>query len=607
MQGSWDVQAGPTETMGVAMAGGTTTLEGGADRSNGRSWALALALALGIVLVVCLVMPPVYAMGDDYVQDLYLRGGYWGVRTSLMPYSLVGFSYPVAALYLLAPAVAWFPLALLALIAGAFAYAYRMVLSSRVGRPLRLALLVAFAALEALACLYFTYTAVALLATAAGCSWVSSRWVMSRRDRICPSDLLAVLLAFEGFSLRPESGLAALMFLAPLGLWMLLRNRNARGFALVGVALALMGASFCLTRLAYASTPGWETFSQDFSKAQAIVDYTRIDDQVAREAAPQLSSNDLDMLYYFQFVDSNVFDRATMEALDGVVPSYGLSSLVSAVTGRKAITAFLALVLVLLYATAVVLARAQRAPGDVRAAMLGVPTTALLFLAVVYLRNRLKMQVFMPLPASCLMVLVACLAPGAGRAGARGGAPGAHARPSAEADAPGSAKAALALGLSFCLVAGLVCLAYVRPVRRQVQEPVTQRSLQYLEDHQDELILFNYSQTALTNTDAFAFDSWDVPENAALVGSYEEYSSPWREWLARHGYSLDGFLGYLVQGTPDGRQVRAVATDRMAQCLQTYLQEHYAQGATVTRSSLEDLGEWPAVSGNLYVWSFSLS
>lgn len=78
-------------------------------RASVRQVAFCLGVSVAIVVLVCLVQVPKYAMPDDFMQDLYARGAYFDTPGFLMLYSLVGFSAPLAGLYALFPTVPWFP------------------------------------------------------------------------------------------------------------------------------------------------------------------------------------------------------------------------------------------------------------------------------------------------------------------------------------------------------------------------------------------------------------------------------------------------------------------------------------------------------------------
>lgn len=136
--------------------------------ASARTVAACLAVSVAIVALICLVQVPKYAMPDDFMQDLYARGAYLDTPGFLMLYSLVGFSAPISWLYALLPAVPWYPVALLSLIAISFAAVGVTVVSARVPAPLKVFLAGALALCEVMATVYLTYTIVAFIACAAG-------------------------------------------------------------------------------------------------------------------------------------------------------------------------------------------------------------------------------------------------------------------------------------------------------------------------------------------------------------------------------------------------------------------------------------------------------
>ncbi len=320
--------------------------------ASARTVAACLAVSVAIVALICLVQVPKYAMPDDFMQDLYARGAYLDTPGFLMLYSLVGFSAPISWLYALLPAVPWYPVALLSLIAISFAAVGVTVVSARVPAPLKVFLAGALALCEVMATVYLTYTIVAFIACAAGVVLVLRRAAFCRPQGFRASDVLAFALIVEGFSLRPESGAAALVLFVPFLVWALACNRNARTMAFAVGVVAAMGLSYAAGMIAWRITPGWEEFQQTFKAAQAVADYPVVDYEDVQQVAPELSQTDVDMIYEFIFVDADTYSLETFQALDGVVEGYGFATMLAGMVARVSFTAFAFGLLVVLAATA---------------------------------------------------------------------------------------------------------------------------------------------------------------------------------------------------------------------------------------------------------------
>ena len=580
-------------TSGTTSCVGETAGPAGGDargrKGPWRRWLAPFALSILIVALVCLVRVPKYATPDDFVQDLYVRGAYWGNSGILMLYSLVPFSAPVSLLYDLAPAGMWFPLVLLAMVCLGFVMAYDIVLDACPDTRLRILLLGFLAVCEALVTAYFSYTVVAFVAVGGGMARLAYRWAMSRRDRLAASDVVCLLLTIEGFSLRPESGLAAAMVFIPFLVWMLVRNRYLRGFALVLATCLLAAASYGMTRVAYDTTPGWEDFRAMYTSSRAIADYPAVDKDEAARVAPDLSSNDVDMIYEFLFVDSNVYGLSDFQALDRIVPSYGVGALVSAVTQRPAFVGYLGLMLVTLFILAALLVHSGPRGGLEAVFRMGVPLAVAVWFLIFLLRARLKMQVLLPLFVVGVMALAATCS-----------------LDRADDESAGDRRLGwlpiAACALSLLMVAGLTARTAILPVQRSLGIRLTEDTQAYVDDHAEELVVFPHSQGILINSDIFAFEGWDLPDHVVLESGYEYWTSAWAGWLDAHGYSRDGFMAYLVEGTPDGRQAVCICTEEQAERIRVYLEEHYAP--SVGKEAVANLGSGTQTDGDECVWRF---
>lgn len=554
-------------------------------RASVRQVAFCLGVSVAIVALVCLVQVPKYAMPDDFMQDLYARGAYFDTPGFLMLYSLVGFSAPLAGLYALFPAVPWFPVSLLALIVVSFAVMDVIALLSRVRTPLRVFLLCALSLCEIMVTVYLTYTIVAFLALAAGVALVLRRAAFRRPTGVRSSDVLAFALIILGFSLRPESGLAALALFAPFLVWALVRNRNLATMLMALGVVAAMGISWVAGMLAWHLTPGWEEFEPTFRAAQAIADYPVADYDDIQRVAPELSQTDVDMIYGFLFVDADTYSLETFQKVGEVVSGYGLNTMVEGILARPSFTAFVLGLVIVLFATAGFICASRRYRGAARALTLSVPVLALLEFLLIFLRARLKVHVFLPVFVVALLALVVCcLAPEEGEGRPEGAFLG-WVVPAAGV-------------VAYAGVLGLLWLTYVRPLQASLANDMTSAAEAYLASNADTTVLFTQTQGILTNGDIFAFDAWEQPDNAVFIGGYEYYTPSWQTYLERSGLSRSGYLSNLV----DSEDMVTASYESQAELIATYLTEH--TGTDVRAERLDTLGETTQTGEQVAIWRY---
>lgn len=560
--------------------------EPAADRASWRQVVACLAVSVAIVALVCLVQAPKYAMPDDFMQDLYARGAYFDTPGFLMLYSLVGYSAPLAGLYALAPSVPWYPLSLLALIAVSFAVMGAIALLARVRTPLRVFLLCALLLCEVMVTVYLTYTIVAFLALAAGVALVLRRAAFCRPEGLRASDVLAFALIVEGFSLRPESGLAALALFAPFLAWALARNRNARTMLMALGVVAAVGLSWAAGMLAWHHTPGWEEFEQTADAARSIADYPVVDYADVQRVAPELSQTDVDMIYGFLFVDEDTFSLETFQRVGEMVSGYGLDTMLGAILARPSFTAFALGLVVVLFATAGYVCASRRHRGAALALTLSVPVLALLEFLLIFLRARLKIHVFLPVFVVALFALVVCcLVPEEGEEGRAEGVFLGRVVPVAGV-------------LAYAGVLGLLWLTYVRPLQASLANDLTPAAEAYLADNADTTVLFTQTQGILTNDDVFAFDAWEQPDNAVFIGGYEYYTPSWQTYLERSSLSRKGYLANLV----DSEDMVTASYESQAELIAAYLTEH--TGSDVRAERVETLGETTQTGEQVAIWRY---
>lgn len=567
----------------------TQAAEGEPSRAEWGVVAACIAVAVAIVALVCLIQMPKYAMPDDFMQDLYARGAYFDTPGYLMLYSLVAFSAPISWLYALIPAVPWFPVALLALIAISSAAMGVVVLSSRAATPLKVFLAVALALAEVMVTVYLTYTIVAFVATAAGVALVLRRAAFCRPRGFRASDVLSFALIVEGFSLRPESGFAAIALFVPFLVWAIICNRNARTMAFAMGVIAAVMVSYAAGIIAWRVTPGWEEFEQTFKAAQAIADYPEVDYADVQEVAPELSQTDVDMIYEFLFVDADTYSLDTFQRVGTVVEDYGIPTMLSGIVARISFTAYVFGLVVVLFATAGFICAARRLSAGACALAFSIPIIAVCEFLVIFLRARLKIHVFLPVFVVALFALaVCCLIPTKGEDDE-----------SAHRLGTFLGRVVPALGVvAYAGALGLLCLTYVRPLQASLANDLTPRAEAYLAAHEDELVLFTNTQGIVMNDDIISFDSWEQPENAVFIGGYEYYTPSWETFLARVGLTRDGFLLNLV----DADDMVTVSYSYQAELIATYLSEH--SGSKVAAEQVESLGETTSGGEGISVWRY---
>ncbi len=271
-------------------------------------------LALLPVVALCLLHAPVYATPpDDFVQELFARGQFQAAASSLMPYTLVLVSAPLSALYQLAPQVPWYALMLLAMLVVSFWIAWSQLFSLGLTRARLGCLGAVLLSCEIVCVWYFTYTIVAFIVLAAGLMLIMPRAVFGDAGRPSLADIAGYVLVALGFSLRPESGVAALVLFAPFLVWALVRSRRAGTLLRAVAVIAVIAISYGAGQAAYRVTPGWEDFPSYLDAGRKVLDTQRMDVSRVREQAPELSDNDVAMMYDWDFVDHEVFSTDLFE------------------------------------------------------------------------------------------------------------------------------------------------------------------------------------------------------------------------------------------------------------------------------------------------------
>lgn len=577
--------------MGVRDAGRSPWREGA------RVPWLAAALAIAPIVAICVLLPPFYAMNpDDQVQALFASGRFLNADAGLMmPYTLAPVSVPLGLLYRVAPAVPWYPFLLLAGTAVSFAIAFDHLWRGRMHDGLCAVMTVLLLGLEVVTLGYFTYTIVAFLVISAGFMLLLRRCAFARAGRPHASDLAACLLIVAGYALRPESGMAAVAVFSPFALWVLVRNRHA-GAILRGVAaLACIGLAVAAGQAAYRATPGWETYPDYLDAGRSVLDYPELSVEEVRSVAPELSANDVEVMYDWDFIDEEVFGTELFERVGEASTRFYPQNLVDSL-GAK--TTYLLIAFALFAGLIAWLVGRDMGRRDVLVLAMGVAFMLLVSYGLLVLRARPRLHVVIPLLAVALFALTTCgFAPKAESRGSHAAAPR-HAGAI-------SGRLAVAAPIATALVTAAACLGFflmtVLPVRDQASAPTVAAAHAYVEDHPDQLIVCGHTQSLLyAGFDAMAFEGWEFPGNVLPIGGWESHTAPWYEFLGRNGLSPRDALMEL--GRRD--DMVAILQPRAMGLMEAYLTEHL--GRPVACEVVEDLG--PGVvdpSAHLLVCRFS--
>ncbi len=572
-------------------------------RAQGILPLICLIVALVPVVAIFAVATPKYAMNpDDHIQQLYASGRFLGASAGyLMPYSLVPVSAPLSALYAVLPQVPWYPLMLAGLIVISYAVAFTQALRSALSDVMAKVVCVLTLMFEVLTTFYLTYTIVAFLAFGAGLMLVL-RHATFERHGITASDVFGCLLVVEGYALRPESGLAALVVFSPFAVWVLIKNRNLASIVRGVVVLALIALTMLSGNLTYNTASGWEGYTGYLDAGRNVMDFPISTSERLIAADPDMSENDIDMLYDWLFIDADVFDTQAFEELGQGVDHYALSNLLSAFKAKLTyvVVALVGVVAVVAWVLAADLKRQGRRVGALAAGI------ALMFAvsgALLIVRARVRVHVLLPLIVMALFALIMCAhAPRREKSGA-------HVRAQAQAQAGllrGPAR--IAVPVFVCAFAVAVCggfwLKVIRPINAQTTASTVTAVNEYIEDNPDELIVFGGNATLMyTSQNALSFESWDCPENVLPAGSvWGTYTAPWKEFLARYGITNKDTLCQLAQLD----NAVCIGVPEKMEHLRTYIEEH--TGKSVKLTLVSELGPGLVdTSVNLGVYSFSFT
>ena len=558
--------------------------------------------ALAVAVALCVVHAPVFATPpDDFIQELFARGQFQAAPSGgLMPYSLVLVSAPLSALYGVAPTVPWYAISLLVLIVVSFSIAYFRASGLGLSRRQLAGVMCLLISCEMVCVLYFTFTVVAFVALAAGLMLILPRATFADPGRLRASEVGGYLLVALGFSLRPESGVAALLMFLPFLVWVLGRNRRPASLLRALAVVLVVAASYGAGQLAYRATPGWQDYPAYLDAGRTVLDSQHMSADEVRSRAPGLSENDVAVMYDWDFVDHDVFDTDLFAHIGSLETKYGLPQLMASLEAK--VTYLLLALAAALAVLALVLSRMRRLSLGACLLSAQVVGCAVLSYLLVVMRGRPRIHIVVPIAIVTLMALIVCCEGPTRKAGRH------HAQPAAAGEGRGSSGASALRGR---VALGVVCLACavglagfwytsVRPLQSRLDLPFASVAGQYVAENPDTLVVFGHTQSAwFSGMDAFSSASWECPDNVMFVGGWESETASWDASLARWG--LDD--GDPLMQLASRRDMTLVATEQTASLIEGYLREHV--GAQVSATRVKDLGTGAASDAMISVWSFS--
>ena len=555
-------------------------------------WA-AFLLAFFPAVLLCMIHAPVYATPpDDFVQELFLRGQFQAGSSTLAPYTLAFVSAPIAALYKISAHVPWYAMTLLPCIVISFGILWASVLRLRLSRAWLAIVGAVVLASEIICVWYFTYTIVAFLTLGAGLMLIMPRAVFGDAGKPAVADFFGLLLVAVGFSLRPESGVAALAVFAPFLVYALVRSRRAGTLLRALAVIFVIGACYAGGQIAYRTTPGWEGFSSYLDAGRKVLDTKEMSVEEVQAVAPELSENDIAVLYDWDFVDHDVFGTGVLKRIATAVSTYSLPHFLTSLKAK--ITYLLLAIVILLGIAACILVRVQSNERPVRMLAYGVVAMSFVNYSLIVMRGRPRLHIVIPIAIVALMALIVCCQGPRERHGRY------DSSVSTGLSSPTHARVASA-GVCILCALGLAGFWYasVRPLQNRLTLPYATNVGEYVQENQDTLVVFAHTQAAwFSGTDAFASASWECPENVLFVGGWESETGSWDETLQRWDLSD----GAPLQALATRDDMVLVATKSVAKLYERYLQEHVS--AEVSMKKIEKLGSGAASSSEVCVWSF---
>ena len=543
-----------------------------------------LFIAFIPVLLICIFAMPAFSTIDDAIQTMYPEGVYYGQTPYLMLYTLAPISVPLGMLGKLFPCLPMFALCQLLFIV--LSTATMLYLASKAtDRPsIRIAHTVLLIACESFLTTYLTYTAVAFVVTASGLSLLVVNALSKQIPRITKQDIAGFFLVFLGTSLRPESGFATFVLFVPFILWVLIHERHLpsilRGIA-AGIAAIL---AYAIGMAAYLLTPGWQQLPHALKIGRAITDTQSVDADTIQAVAPNLSNNDVDMLYAWWFGDKSVFSLDTFQKISAFVQEYSLSNILL-IGKRNLLLTVMAIISLSLLAAFISLnmTRFVRSVVILQTSIILCVIATLLALA---LRNRMFDRVTFSLDIIALYALLT--------------ASYSFADKPTQVTTPArrNITSSRRLPSFFTVLLSVICivLAFAFPVNHaeSIKADAAETSIiqdnirQYASNHPEQIFILNVvcDEAYVKSHSIFeTFKTCRYEDNTIPRGGWETFAAPDDYILSRHNLDKDHRYGNLINRSDVRLIGDKIAADRML----IFLREHYDSNVTVTKeTSLTD-------------------
>ena len=287
-----------------------------------------------------LTFTPTYMQNDDVVMAMIASGRGVALQPDAhLVYVNLALGELLRRAYVAAPALPWYGLLLLAVLAAAQV----ALLAGRLARErwqdrdaavgLWLPYVAYFVAVVSVFVVHLHFTAVGSLAAGVGLAlWIarlaprSSGPANGSRRPSAGGWLLIALLLLLGGLLRFDALLLALVVALPLAIERLIRSDRRMALRAVGGLAAVLSLPFALQlwdRAAYDRDPGWREFRELNAWRARIVDYGAGGDGPEGRALEQgvgWSANDAVMLRRWFYADRRVFPIEAMRRLVGAAP-----------------------------------------------------------------------------------------------------------------------------------------------------------------------------------------------------------------------------------------------------------------------------------------------
>ena len=372
-----------------------------------RQWGFPTCLAISFlpVLFICIFATPAFYTVDDVIQAMYPEGGHYGQTSYLMLYTLAPISVPLGLLGRIFPNLPVFALCQLFFIVVSTTFMVRLV-SGATNRPLiKFFYVTLLIACESFLTTYLTYTAVAFALTASGLSLLVTNAINRHIPHATKQDVAGFILIFLGTCLRPESGFSTFILFTPFMLWVLVRNRHIPSTIRGVVACVSAGLAYAIGMAVYFVTPGWQQLPWALKVGRAVIDTPHVDTSKIQEVSPNLSENDVFMLYDWWFGDSSVFSPDVFQKVSTVVKTYSLSNI--PLNGKRSLLLAGVAVILLCCLSWLLTHNIRHMDRSITALQIGIILCFIATLLILALRNRMVDRVIFPLVVTSIYALLA--------------------------------------------------------------------------------------------------------------------------------------------------------------------------------------------------------